>query len=28
VKAQPHEAAARVTQILDNVKTLEKDSPR
>ncbi len=25
VKAQPHEAAARITQILDNVKTLEKE---
>ena len=28
LKAQPHEAAARVAQILDNAKALEKNSPR
>jgi alanyl-tRNA synthetase len=28
VKAQPQEAAARITQILDNVKTLEKELAR
>jgi len=28
VKAQPHEAAARVTQILDNAKNLEKELAR
>ena len=28
VKVQPHEAAARVTQILDNVKNLEKELAR
>jgi alanyl-tRNA synthetase len=28
MKAQPHEAAVRITQILDNVKTMEKELAR